>query len=332
MRRKTGKLSSSLGFWLTHEEGSRMQSFLNKAWQAVLVVMVLTIAPLAHADDQAKTAAPAASETETATPALWKVEKGDKEGWLFGTMHILPTLDWRSETIDQAIEASDVVVFEIEGDKITPQQAQPMVQKYALLGDGRTLTDVLDAETKAEFDTMVQSLGVPPAAFEPMKPWFAAINVAVIYFQTQGFQPGQGVEMVLLASLRESGKPTAELETFEQQLKFFDDLSEDVAVAMLRSQITDMRENPDLARELLNAWKDGDSEGLNTLLYDSMAEFPEVYESLIVKRNKAWIPQIEGMMDEGKKPFVAVGAGHLVGPDSVNALLEDKGYTVERLQ
>ena len=58
----------------------------------------------------------------------------------------------------------------------------------------------------------------------------------------------------------------------------------------------------------------------------------EMYQALLVKRNQAWAERIEPLLAEGRRPLVAVGTAHLLGPDGVAALLEARGYTVRRIQ
>ena len=49
---------------------------------------------------------------------------------------------------------------------------------------------------------------------------------------------------------------------------------------------------------------------------------------LLVARNRNWVPQLKAMLASGKTHFVTVGIGHLVGRDSVVAMLRAKGYRV----
>ena len=58
---------------------------------------------------------------------------------------------------------------------------------------------------------------------------------------------------------------------------------------------------------------------------------PELREALLVGRNRAWTqPLLEALKARGK-PLVAVGTAHLVGPDGLVALLQERGYTVSPL-
>jgi len=54
-----------------------------------------------------------------------------------------------------------------------------------------------------------------------------------------------------------------------------------------------------------------------------------VYETLLVGRNRRWVPQIEDCLSQ-QKCFVVVGAAHLVGSDGLVAMLRAKGYTVKQ--
>ena len=82
---------------------------------------------------------------------------------------------------------------------------------------------------------------------------------------------------------------------------------------------------------LFNAWRDGDEESIDTLMNETMREqSPEVYDALILHRNEAWAARIKDIMDGKGRILVAVGAGHLVGDDSVPALLNAQGFDVTR--
>ena len=85
-------------------------------------------------------------------------------------------------------------------------------------------------------------------------------------------------------------------------------------------------ERPDLA----GIWSKGDLEKLEDITGEGMLADPELRESLLV--NRIWAAQIENLLTAAPRPLIAVGAGHLLGPDGVPALLEARGYTVRRIQ
>jgi uncharacterized protein YbaP (TraB family) len=82
---------------------------------------------------------------------------------------------------------------------------------------------------------------------------------------------------------------------------------------------------------LVAEWADGDMDGIATLVAspDASGLGDEAYEAILVRRNARWVPQIEAMLDRPGQIFIAVGAGHLAGPDSVITMLRQRGHTVE---
>jgi uncharacterized protein YbaP (TraB family) len=83
-------------------------------------------------------------------------------------------------------------------------------------------------------------------------------------------------------------------------------------------------------RAIAVAWKAGDVGTLERLLVGEMREIPELYRRLLVERNQTWLPRVEDCVTRHAPCFVVVGAAHLVGPDSLIALLRARGYKVEQ--
>ncbi len=82
---------------------------------------------------------------------------------------------------------------------------------------------------------------------------------------------------------------------------------------------------------MVRAWATGDVEALDEYVNGDLREDePEVYEAVIVQRNRNWIPQIEAVLEGEGTVFIAVGAGHLPGDEGVIELLRDQGYEVVR--
>ena len=78
-------------------------------------------------------------------------------------------------------------------------------------------------------------------------------------------------------------------------------------------------------------WREGDGEQLDRMMREEMAEFPELFERLIVERNRAWIAPLEAQLADPGDELVVVGAAHLVGADGVVAMLRARGHAVQRL-
>ncbi|CAN5173722.1 TraB/GumN family protein [soil metagenome] len=267
-----------------------------------------------------------------AEPALWVIKDKDSTIYLFGTIHVLkPTTQWRSPKITQAFEAADDVVTEIvEPDDQATTQA--LMLKYGI--DRETpLSAKLKPETYAKLETAAQGMGFPPHGMDAMRPWMASITVSLVPLFRAGYDPESGVEKKLTAQAKAAGKPITAFETLEQQLRFFADMTPAQEVQLLDSTLDEIDEGPAKVEALVTAWAAGDQVALKTQMIDEMQrDYPEVYALLLTDRNHDWAGRIKTKLAGSGVSFVAVGAGHLVGPDSVQAQLAKLGIKAERVE
>lgn len=273
--------------------------------------------------------APASFAQDGPNPALWKISDEDSNIYLFGTVHILnPALEWRTAKVDAAFALAETVVFEAPADQSDPAKAQALVFKYGLNQNGETLSSMLSAESNALLAEVLTEFGMPAGAaanLEPLRPWLVGITLSALQIQATGGDPNAGVERILGAEAIQSGKAITYLETDEQQMQFLSGLSVDAELYFLEDGLRQMKENPDQLSELLSYWQSGNVDAMGGLLVDALAGQDEVYDALLVNRNKDWANQIEAMLAGSGNIFIAVGAAHLAGTDSVQALLEAKG-------
>jgi uncharacterized protein YbaP (TraB family) len=135
---------------------------------------------------------------------------------------------------------------------------------------------------------------------------------------------------VLDAEATRLNKRRTYLETAEQQIGFLADLPPEAEIQFLVSSLRQIEEEEDSVEAMDQAWLRGDTEQLSTMLNGLIAEAgPEVRAALIVERNRRWTTEIDRMLDGRGRVFVAVGAAHLVGADSVVAQLRAQGHRVE---
>jgi uncharacterized protein YbaP (TraB family) len=85
-----------------------------------------------------------------------------------------------------------------------------------------------------------------------------------------------------------------------------------------------------LASDMLDSWKTGDDAKLDSILQISHAEEPDIYDRFFIQRNKRWMSKIQRLMKQDEDILIIVGAGHLVGRDSLIELLKKKGYEVQQ--
>ena len=276
---------------------------------------------------------PAAPPQDEAGPALWVVRDADSTLYLFGTVHMMrPQNQWRTPRIEDALRDSDALYLEIkEVDPASAATVQPLMLKYGMAEAGRGLSTLMTAQDMTRLDTVARSLGATGAAFEPLRPWMAALQVTVAGIMQAGYRPTSGVDPLLKAAAVEAGKPVMGLETVEQQLGFLAGLPDEVQADFLRQTLADFDEGPAKLDAIVNAWARGDEAILDKEIVDEMKIWGPVYDALLVRRNADWARQIKTMLDGSGTAFIAVGAGHLVGEDSVQAALARQGVVAERL-
>ena len=84
---------------------------------------------------------------------------------------------------------------------------------------------------------------------------------------------------------------------------------------------------------MVSAWAQGDVATLDRVAVQEMkSDSPELYKVLLVERNTDWANQIQTLLQGSGTAFIAVGAAHLAGEDSVQAILKSRGVTVEPVQ
>ena len=266
-----------------------------------------------------------------AHPALWVVKRADTTIYLFGTVHLLPNdTDWRYPALDRALAASDSLTIELTDDG--PAHMQALVLQYGL-DPTHPLADKLSPRENAALASAAQTAGVPGGVrtLQIMRPWLAALTLAVTPLLKAGLDPAHGVDKLLKAQMLAAGKPVNGLETAEQQIRFLADLPPAVELAFLRATLHDANQGSSELTELIGAWKAGDTAAIARLEDEDLRQRePALYQRLLVERNRNWAGKIAAMLQKPGTVFIAVGAAHLAGPDSVQAQLRKLGIDAVR--
>ena len=264
-----------------------------------------------------------------AEPAMWVIRDQDSTVYLVGTVHALrPEMLWSSEKIMKAVGESTELWLELV-DADDAAAVAPLMQKYGI--DTKTpLSKKLNFDQKAKLAKVAEQYGIPAATLEPMKPWLVAVMLTVLQVQKAGYDPKAGVDHLLRAQAEKEGDKVVGLETMEEQLSFFADISDREQAAFLDQTLEDAAEGVALLDRMAKAWTEGDNDTLAEVFATEMKkEAPDLYKKLIVDRNVRWSGQIEKILRGSGVHQIAVGAGHLVGPDSLQVQLARRGIRAE---
>lgn len=295
---------------------------------AALSALTLALALPACAQRQP---AAAARDANDADPALWVVKDQDTTIYLFGTIHVLkPGMSWFDEAVKAAFDRADEVKLEL----VMPDPAA-MASLVAATGVAPAgtppLTEQVPANKRAAFTKAVLDLGLPANALDRYKPWLAATQLSIAPLSRLGYDSANGPEEVITAAAKQAGKPLTGLETAEQQLGYFGALSAPAQLQFLTSTIDELPKLDSSMKEMVDDWAHGKPEALAKEMNDSLKDSPEVAKVLLVDRNKRWAAWVKQRMAQPGTVFIAVGAGHLAGKDSVQAQLAKLGVKAERV-
>jgi hypothetical protein len=267
-----------------------------------------------------------------AGPALWEVSDADTRIYLFGTIHMLPQgLKWRTAAVEQALAEADELVFETSIDGDPAAHGQTMVR----MGSSPGLPPILERVPPAKRERLRQLIAesrYPPGTFDRLETWAAAFVLSASSLRDLGLSAGSGVEQVLSGIYKARGRPIRALETVEEQFGFFDTLPEHAQRDLLESALENPAEARAQLQQMLDVWSRGDVEGIADTFNAQLEESPELRGALLSRRNSNWARWIDERMDRPGIAFVAVGAGHLAGDDSVQEMLRAHGFEARRLQ
>lgn len=265
-------------------------------------------------------------------PALWVVKDADSTLYLFGSVHVLrPTTGWSSPRVQAAFDSASDIWFEISNPD---DQAAivPLMQQYGLSPTYRNATALTTGELTL-FGNAAQSVGSDAVRMDNYRPWLAALTLSVAPLVKAGYDPKSGVELVLKARAEAAGKPIHGFETLDKQIGILAQLPEDVQMAFLRETLKDYEKAATQLDDMVTAWASGDVDTIDRIMVEEMKEAsPALYQALLVDRNTDWADQIQTLLQGSGTVFIAVGAGHLAGDDSVQAILQKRGVTVETVE
>ena len=294
---------------------------MKRFFQAAAVLAAAAFAP-------ACVAQPAAT---TGRHILYRVEGAQGATvYLLGSIHVLtPDVYPLPQPMQDAYADAEQVFFEVNLDSLVERQAELLPR--GMLSDGRSLGDLIEPALLAQVQEAAVGGPVPAAALERMEPWLVALLLATLEYQKAGMQAQHGIDVHFEARAQEDGKALGALETVDFQMGLFDGMSMEEQVQFLRSTLENLPRTGEMLAEIVAAWRAGDAERIDALMNDDEARYPEMFNRVLRDRNALWVPQIRTLLDGRDDVLVVVGAAHLVGENSVVAMLRDAGFRVDQM-
>jgi uncharacterized protein YbaP (TraB family) len=295
---------------------SNRHNFLARISTAVAIALVL--------------GAGAAAQTRGRT-FLWKVQSGASVMYLAGSVHALTADAYPlNPAYQRAFDASSALVEEIDLAEADPISGGLGLLAKGMYQDGRTFSSAVSRQTVTLVEEKLKNTPLALDLIQPMKPWMVMLMIEALGSQDAGLDPELGLDKHFYNLATDGRKQVIGLETAESQIDRFDKMPEAMQEQMLRSELAEMDTEKSSLRSILTAWQTGDAPAIEKMLLASFTTNPAAYSSLITERNRNWMPQLETCLRRSSPCFVIVGAAHLVGPQGLLAMLQQKGYRVEQ--
>jgi len=262
---------------------------------------------------------------------LWRVSKGGRTSWLYGTLHIARKA-WMfpGPQVRQAMQASDRVALEL--DLLDPAITGRMVGLITADPSATPLPEPLARRLRAQAEAICAG---PELA--GLKPEMQAVTITVMSGRRAGLEPGYAIDGFLAGFARGLNKPVLSLETPESQIGLLLQATPADTASFVDRALDEIEQGQSLKtlERLAEAWARADWNELSH--YADWCRCLDTEEDralmrrLVDERNVAMADQLQKRHEAGERLFVAVGALHMIGPEGLPALLAARGFTVERM-
>lgn len=261
---------------------------------------------------------------------IWRVERGGRVGWLVGSIHVL-NADYYPlpASMENAFLRSTTLMEEADLRQMASPEVVELLTTKAIYTGDETLKTQLSPDTYQMAVDRLAKFGLPIDTFEKMRPWMMTLTLVAAEMKRAGFDAEFGVDQHFFEKSESLGKKFSTLETLAEQLNLFASFSPTLQEAMLRDTLKSLDSEISQMKTVADVWRAGDAAALERIVLGPMMKEPALYDAMIVRRNRNWVPKIEACLEAGRC-FVVVGAAHLLGPDGLVTAFRQKGYTVEQ--
>lgn len=264
---------------------------------------------------------------------LWEIQGTENRIRVLGSVHFLRPQDYPlPKAITDAYHDADVVVMELDLSDLDPVESMEIMQRLSIDSDGRNLEALMGGRAYKQAHAIATKIGIDLGIFMAYEPWFAALQITQMRLMQLGFDGGNGVDAYFTRQAVQDRKMIRGLETLEFQLDSMDSLPPQAQREFLLQTLEDAANIEETMDGIVKAWKAGDTDTLQSELMAGLDAQPELYERILVQRNKNWASSILALTDDSQDYLIVVGTLHLVGKDSLLRLIEDAGYPTQQVK
>ena len=262
---------------------------------------------------------------------LWSIQTQSNKIYLLGSIHVLKQETYPLDpAIEKAYASSQRIIFETDIAAMQDPAMQAKMLELGMYPAEQNLFDNIARDTRKQLEKKTSALGLPLEAFSRFKPWFVALTLTTLELQRLGYDPQYGIDVYFFGKAQSGNKEIGFLEPPEYQIDLLGNMANKDQNDFLKQTLKDLELISELAGDLVNSWKSGNVDKLHELLHKSFKDYPNLNDRLLIQRNLKWVKNVEEAMRQNKNVLFVVGAGHLVGPESVVDLLRKNGHEVKQ--
>lgn len=270
---------------------------------------------------------PAAATQASGAPFLWRVFGSRTSHYLAGSVHLAPDTDELPAALNDAYDQSSGIVFESDLAALQSPAAQQQLVLQGRAGPGGLAAEI-GSKDLARVQSQLRKLKLPAALCDQVHAWFCGLMAEVAVWKRLGYEGAAGVDEQLYDNATEDDKKIRWFEAPQVQLALFSGMPAPVAREFLNASLEEDNDPSQSPQALYRAWRNNDTATIEKAVVEMHRDYPQVYQRLLLDRNRNWMPQLERILGEGETQMIVVGAAHLVGPDGLITQLKAKGYTV----
>ena len=264
------------------------------------------------------------SATEVLQYPLWEIKTGRGLVYLLGHTPPRPT-DWSDSRIEGLLRTCASLWDET--NQTASVNVQDLMQRYGI-DPNKPLNAWLSPSDRDRLAQAARLAGVPEDSVAPFRPWLAGQALEGAFFSAQGMN-GRNADQVLISQATKAGLTvSSEFATKEDAARWFSELPPEQEVQYLRYTLDEILAGRDEGQLIYTDWASGKDARAAEWIAKMKRVYPELYRSLVVSRNQAWVPRIRSMLSQRKPTMVVVGLFHLVGPESIQAQLRANGLHI----
>jgi uncharacterized protein YbaP (TraB family) len=261
-----------------------------------------------------------------ATPwPLWSVEGHGGKAYVFGGTPPRAR-PWRDHRIEQVLTTCSTLWTET--NSIRRGNISELVQRLGMDPD-TPLTQRISSAEAQRLVKAAQVAHVRPEELAPFRPWFAGFTVENAYHARIGHPHSSAAEPTLIAMAKKAGlEVQSEFAAQDDVLVYMGGLTGEADQQFLSYSMDQVLAGPAANERIYADWARGDSARADAVVLGLKANYPALYASLVLGRNRDWVPRFDAMLRADKPALAVLGLYHMAGPDSVLVQLQAQGWTV----